>query len=122
MELLSICRDVIGADNAEAFVRRIEYVGFDRDQYQKRARCLSEALKAKRDAVVTLAELHATTWEGLLQKARAALAAKNCIMTASMEVELLRSLAVDLIHLVPTLIDTNGRSIVAFGDDAEGVS
>lgn len=77
-----------------------------------RAEALTPAIRVQADAAGPLTEMHATTREGLLQKARAALVLAGALnVTGSVRIDLFRSLAVDLIHLVPTLIDERGQAI-----------
>ncbi|MGI4939604.1 MAG: hypothetical protein ACRYHQ_03365 [Janthinobacterium lividum] len=108
-ELLCLCHDVLSADRVEKVSRAAPWT-YGRDNPE--AEALSPAIDVKAKAAEPLTELHATTREGLLQKARAALVLAGAInITGPMRIELFRSLAVDLIHLVPTLIDERGRAI-----------
>lgn len=116
--LLTLCRDVICADREENAMRQGR---LDGDKGRRAA--FSSLIDVQAKAAPELTELHATTREGLLEKARAALVLSDALgLVGSQRLDIFRSLAVDLIHLVPTLIDERGRTVQRPAGDAEDVA
>ena len=118
-KLLSICLDALSA-NEEA--ERLRNEGTGDGGRDPRFKSFIRNCDAKREALAELPELHATTREGLLQKARATLLvfhANAC--TAGVRQEIVESTLLDLIRLVPTLID-EGRTVPSSPDSLDGVA
>ena len=116
-ELLTICNDALAAAHQ---IDRPGYMGGVNDPHYK---AWSANFKEREQALRMLPELHATTREGLLQKARTARLVYRCSnIPCSVREDVIESLILDLIHLVPTLIDVQERSTVPPAADAEGVA
>ena len=114
--LLTLCRDVICADRKKDAMRQERL-----DNGKGQQAVLSSLIDVQAKAAPDLVELHATTREGLLEKARAALVLSSALnVVGNQRLEIFRSLAVDLIHLVPTLIDERGQTVRPPGGGAEG--
>ena len=112
-ELLSICNDALSAAEKETKLREGK-LGDGRDP---RFQMLLVSMDAQFKALAALPKLHATTRDGLLQKARAArLAFFQTRLPGGLKDELVASVLEDLIHLVPTLIDEQGRAVPPVSD------